>query len=816
MLRSFLRRGPFLVILVCAVAAAGAIAAIAALLRADANTELLLDKRDRDLTYYSQSRRDWPSDDEFAIVCCRRADWFTAESLALLREIERACKAVPHTAKVLSLFDVPLLRQSPLPLPRIVDAKGVDLAKAKAELTDHALAKGTLISDDGEDAVLLVYLEKPEGYDALDKERTAAIEAGDEAKEKELEPAYEAKRAELRARRAAFVEGVRAVAREFTPRLDGPVRLSGLPIINVNLIEHVNHDVNWFGAASLLLFTAGFAAMYRRLRWTVLPIATCALPVLLSLAYMALRGEALTVITANMPLLLFVIMLPYTVYFVERYRERRAANPGESQAESTVGAAEDIWLPCFYSCVTTMMGFFALYIASSVRPVESLGEVTTIGLGLGLVCVFLFLPSTTLRMRPLADAPMGSHSEPSGIVRVAERIVLRRPGTVVAAAAVLLAFSFWGITKLTSENKFIDYFKPTSEVYVGLEHIDQQMGGTTPLDIVLTAKEPGFFRTEKGLDAIRAASDYVANDVKEVGSVTSLATLLGEARKAAAFSRMPEPQILRLAEGMKDLKPLLLDVATADYAKARILVRFRETAPTLNRKRILDGLRADLAKRPELAQLESRVTGVFLLYSNMLQSLIHTRDETSAWVSGTIFTMLVMLLGGFAFLMQYLPPGVRRFLQVYAGDDRPTVRGTVQAVLLAVLVIIPQALPAVVCLGVMGWTGVPLDLITVTIAAIAMGVGDDSAIQYTVRYRVELATANGDRRAAVTLTHATIGRAIWIATTIMVVGFAVLMVSDFAPTVMFGVFTALAMLMGQFASLTLLPSLFLLTGLPRR
>jgi predicted RND superfamily exporter protein len=794
MFRRLLDRGWLVVVIVFAAASIG-LGTFLPRVTVDASTNILLDEHDPDLAYYSKSRRLWPSDDEFAIVCARRGDWFTPESLEVLRGLQSDLEKRPHVRKVLSFLSVPMLRQSPFPAPTLIEAKGVDLAKAKEELTRHAIAKGTFISEDGRDAVLLAYLDVPAEHARLDRERFERIEKGDAAGLAATEEPWEAACADLRARRRAMVAGVREAAATWSAKTEGPIRLSGLPFINVSLIDFVSHDLQWFGVASFALFTLAFAVVYRRLRWVALPIVSCLLPVALILGAMAAMGLKLTVITANLPLLLFVVMLPYTVYFVERYRERRAQGTGESHLDSTAGSAADIWQPCLYSCTTTMAGFASL-LTSGVKPVWWFGMMMTIGLGVGLACAFLFLPGAARPLGAIEDPRAEANPKPSGLVRALERIVLRIPLATALSGLVLLGGAAWGCTKVTVENKFIDYFWPRSEIYQGLEYIDAHMGGTTPLDVMLTSKEPGFFKKPEGIAAIRAASAYLEK-VPEVGSVTSLATLLDEARKAKALSSMEVEMLTKF----KAVEPILRDLATPDFATARVQIRFRETAPTLHRKRILAGLREDLAKRKELADLSPRPTGVFLLYSNMLDSLLQSQKDTFAMVVAAIFLMLVALFGTYD-------------LRRGAGGER--VRGGVaHSALLSLVVLLPQVLPAVVVLGVMGWFGIPLDLITVTIAAIAMGVGIDAAIQYTVRYRIELAATGGDRRAAVTRSHATIGRSIWLATSIMVAGFVVLALSDFVPTVMFGLLNALAMLMGQFAALTVLPSLFLLTGLPR-
>jgi len=399
-----------------------------------------------------------------------------------------------------------------------------------------------------------------------------------------------------------------------------------------------------------------------------------------------------------------------------------------------------------------------------------------IGMASGLVIVFLAIPSMSRPLAPLQVNP-AKRSGPNALVRFFERITLRRPGAVVVGSLLLMAISVWGASRISAQSKFTEYFRKSSEVYQGLEYIDNQMGGTTPLEIILTSTEPGYFLKPVGLAALESVARYF-DDVPETGNLRSLATVVDELKKKNDKIVPMLPFLARLDQ----VRSITKEFANEDYSVSRVLVRLRETAPTLDRNVVLDGLRAYLATQPELKGLEVRETGVFLLYANMLNSLIELQRSTFLYVLLAVLLMLVVLF-------RSLP--------------------------LAFLVLLPQLLPALVTLGAMGWFGIPLDLVTVVIASIAMGVGIDAAIQYTVRYRAELAV-DGDRRAAVTRAHATIGRAIWIATSVIVAGFCTLVLSDFRPSIWFGLFTAVAMLISQVAALTTLPSIFLLTGYPRR
>ena len=908
MYQKLLDRGAIPIILLF-LAAAAAMGAFLPRFSVDAGTNALLNEDDRDLEYYNITRPTWGYD-EYAIVCARRADWFTPESLDLLKELTAELGKAPNAKSILSILTVPLLRNQPpafggFPVLTPLSSPKADVAKAKKELLEHTQALGNLISQDGRDLSILVYLDVPGSLLLLEPQWSRAQGLKDRAALASIEKDYEAALTELRARRKALIAAVRAVAARFSPRMDEPIRLSGLPIITVNLVEHVSADLYIFGVASFVLFLLAFLVIYRKARWTAMPILACLIPVVLVVGAMAMTGKKVTVITSNLPVLLFVLMLPYTVYFVERYRERRSLYPAESNLDSSAGAGREIWVPCLYSATTTMAGFASL-LTSGINPVRVFGLMMTIGMAVGLACVFLFLPALSRPLRPLEVTGAGTASEPKGPVRWLARLVLGAPGWVVVFSAALLGLSAWGATKITVETKFIDYFWPKSEVYKGLDYIDNRMGGTTPMEIMLTSKKPGFFKTPEGLQALAAASSYFQS-VPETGNVRSLKTLIDEARKAlkamkdealintvvliagpklqwqcaeckgvkgeAPKAGEPDPpagterpKSCPTCKGERPMKftgidpGLVGEFCNRDFTVSRVMVRFKETAPTLNRKRILDGLAAHLKGQPELADLAPRPTGVFVLYSNMLQSLIQSQRDTFAMVLAAIWVMLVVLFVSFPGLSKGAATAIGvacflaaaaalgawlvsregsrglllltqpRWVAAWLGLSLVLLLATAAAILkgagsvarwaldttaLPTLVLVPQVLPVLGVMGTMGFTGIPLDMVTVMISSIAMGVGIDAAIQYTVRYRIELGATGGDRRAAVTRSHATIGRAIWIATSIVVAGFIVLSLSKFVPTVTFGLFTALAMLLGQFAALTLLPSLFLLFKLPR-
>ena len=767
---SWVVRRAWLVVVVVLLAAGALAVSQFGKLGIEFQTTTLLDQKDPELKIYEElhETRTW-SQNEFAVVCASGVDWTSEEGATLLRALVTDLEAGPEVGGTMSLLNIPLLRQNPDQKPNVLALAGggmkyvggtapINHESARIELLDHELATGSLISKDGRSTNVLVYLRVPEPG----APGTATTQA----------------------RWQQLVDGLRTVRTQWEGRLPERLRLAGVPLVYTYIMERVAHDLQVFGIAAAVLFSLGLLVIYRKIRYVILPLVTSLLPVVAILGYMAIAGVPFTVITSNLPLLLFVIALPYTIYLIERYLERRHLHPQEDGGEAIVRAAQSIWLPCVFSTLTTMAGF-AAFTTSGIVPVKMFGILMTAGSLLSLLLVFLFLPSALQPWRPVPPPSPSSSAATGtgGFGRLSAgfaRLALTRPRTIIALSTLVLVASIAGTFRLTAENKFTSYFWPSSDVYQGLEFIDQNLGGTSTLEIYLRSGKVGHFKSAEGIASVAAVEQYF-HAVPEVGSLRSLPALIREARKTFRpewFPSMQDGALVSLVQGMAP--ELFQDIMSPDGRTASLQVRFKETAPTLNRRQIIEGLEAHLAslKDSSLQGLEIETTGIFVLYANMLNSLIDSQRDTLGFVVGSIYLMLLLLF--------------RKFR-------------------LALVVLVPQALPAVTMLGVMGWGGIPLDLVTVMIAAIALGVGVDSAIQYTMRYREEIAL-DGDPRAALSRTHATVGRAIWVATSIIVLGFAVLVTSDFFPSVWFGLLTGLAMLMSQFSALLTLPSLFLWLG----
>lgn len=734
----------------------------------NANTDAFLQEDDPGIKAYYEIRQEWGTD-EFALVCVTADDWFTPAGIKRLKKIEEELKEVPYVASIMSILDVPLLRQRPQEKVKLLRLKDrmtslrepeVFLETAATELKDHELATGNLISADGRSLNLLAYLE-------WDPEETTP------------EPS-------LNVRREKLVAGVRELAARWNGKLSDPVHLSGIPLIQRAVFENLRHDLVIFGLAALLLFSLALMVVYRDPWLVLLPLLCCLLPVVGILGAMSAFGIELALVTSNMPVLLFVLMLPYTVYFLERYRERYQLSPEMDGLSLSMAAVRSIFVPCLFSCATTLAGFLALS-TSKITPIQEFGRIMSVGMLVGFLLVFLFLPTAMSRLRPSRIVKRKRDEEGvrlGGLVRIWLNVTLAKPVVVVILALLVMVMALLGASQLTAQSKFTGYFWPKSETYQGLKFVDQKVGGTTWIEVVLSSKEEkaGYFKSRAGLQALRTVEEYFET-VPETGNVLSLHSLVKEMRKTVTRERYPLlADSLLLTAITPSSKEMIEETTTRNYTISRVTIRMKETAPTLHRGKILAGLDDHLKEHAEVfEEVDVLVTGVFPLYADLQRQLFEGQRQSVFLVPLAVFLMLLLLFRSAVF---------------------------------AVLVLIPQALPATVLLGIMGWAGIPLDLVTVMIAAIAIGVGIDASIQYAMRYREEW-RRTGNHEESVARAHATIGRAIWKATSIIVAGFAILALSDFFPTFWFGVFTAGAMVLSQLATLTVLPSLFLLTRWPR-
>lgn len=807
----------------------------------DASADSLTLENDTSIDYLREISKRYQSGDFLVLTYAPKADMFSDESINTLKQLRDELASVDGVASVYSMIDVPLLYS---PMRTLAEQKestrtlltpGVDRAMVKQEFLTSPIYRDMLLSPDGTTSAILLNLKVNNQYIQMARHRDALRlkrdkEGLSESEEKELvrvSAEFLDYRTATAAQDAARVEIVRGIVAKYQDRAQ--IFLGGVSMITTDMIAYIKSDLVVFGAALVAFIIFMLAFLFRQWRFVVLPLATCLMSVTLMLGWLSWIDWRLTVISSNFVALLLIMVFAFTIYVVVRYREIHAIDPDMDQADIVLQTVRDMAVPCLYSALTTIVAFMSL-VMSGIRPVIDFGWMMTIGLVVGFILVFVVLPAG-LMILPKGEPKDRGDNSAALTVRFS-KLAEFHGGKILLLALITMLVSAWGITRLEVENRFVDYFKSDSEIHQGLSVIDRQLGGTVTLDIILDADKntidiveseaadeedpfaedvseatsedefsdeedpfadvgeedafadesdtttavPSYWFSVAGLDQVKQIHTYLES-LPEVGKVQSLATVYQLAHdinkgKLNDF----ELNVLRsmLSEDIKNflITPYLVDEAQ----QTRITLRVIETTPNLKRAELVKRIRQYAETEAGFKPEQVNFTGMLVLYNNMLQSLFASQISTIGVVFVSIMLMMIVLFRSFK---------------------------------IALIAILPNILAAGTVLGAMGLVGIPLDMMTTTIAAIVVGVGVDQAIQYFYRFRIEF-EHDQNYVEAMHRSHASIGRAMYYTSVTIIVGFSILMLSQFIPSIYFGVLTAFAMFMAIVGSLTLLPKLILM------
>ncbi len=779
--------------------------------RLDASADSLLLENDQDYKVFRQLSERYQSESFLVVALVPEQGVFAASTLKRVDQLALDLEEVPGISSVVSLLDVPLLAQGEGSLTelagnyRTLRDSEVDLDKARDELTTSPLFSELIVSADGKTTALQLNLDEAPEFEALQGERRrisqriGAGKATSDEKQRfvQLDAQYELQKRQLNQKRHDTIIAVRAVMERHHDA--GSLVLGGVSMIADDMITFIRNDLVTFGLGVFVFLVAMLAIVFRAIRWVVLPLASCFFAGLSMMGLLGLAGWQVTVISSNFISLMLILTMSMNVHLVVRHRQLVRDHPELAHPARVLMTMQKMFWPCLYTALTTILAFGSL-VLSSIKPVIDFGWMMSLGLVVTFAVSFLLFPSL---LAVLGPAQKGESASVPGLKFTAtlSRITAQRGRLVITTSLALAILGGIGITRLEVENSFINYFGKDTEIYRGLKLIDRELGGTTPLDVIVRFEpEPEIAATDESDDdlALLLGSvsqgdpvDYwftprkiktvsMVHDFLEsrygVGQVLSLASLIrvGESISKAPFDTF---ELAVLYKRMPDdLKAALLSpYVSIERDEVRLTARIRDSLPDLRRNVLLQEIQSGLEKELNLEPEAFQISGLVVLYNNMLQSLF----------SSQIMSLGVVMLG-IALMLLILFRSLR----------------------LAVIGIAPNLLAAAIILGVMGWARIPLDMMTITIASITLGIAVDNSIHYIYRFRSEIGRV-GDYVETLHYCHANIGRAIFYTAITIIAGFSILVLSNFLPTIYFGVFTALGMAMALLASLTLLPKMIL-------
>ena len=784
--------------------------------RLDASADSLLLEDDPDLEFSREVNNRYGARDSVVVAYTPEAELFSRETLATLDQLRQDLLAIDRVESIESILTVPVFGDTPLTAISedyltIMDGEQ-DLEPAREEIMSSPVFRNAVLSPDGDTAGLLVSFAIDETSRSLLNRRTelrnlwrgGTISQDEAAELRQVEAEYAEYSVIAADRQHEMIGAIRETLNRY--RDGAQIYLGGAPMIADDLMTFVQGDLSVFSIAVVLLIIVALGLIFRKARWVALPLACCAVAGTVMVGMLGLMDWRVTVVSSNFISLLLIITISLTVHLMVRYRELRATRHFSNHDKLLRHAVLSMFRPCLYTALTTGVAFGSL-IVSGILPIITFGWMMMMGVATALMVAFTLFPAAVKSLK-VDDTRLSSDLR-LNLTGALAGITDRLRGNVLIIYALVVVFSVVGLTRLRVENSFIDYFRESTEIYQGMTLFDDKLGGTLSFDVVVdldseetiddgfddgfdagfddafggfdqdlgsSSDDEAYWFTAPKMNQVKAIHEYLDNDpqtgkVLSFGAVIQLAEQLNGNQPidsllwALLYSRIPET--------LKDtvLNPF---VSIADN-QLRYNVRVIESAADLNRNELLQRIETGLEQEFGFEDEQVRLTGILVMYNNVLQSLFQSQILTLGVVMLAIMLMFLTLF---------------RSLKI------------------AMICIVPNAVAAAFVLGIMGWLNIPLDIMTITIAAVSVGIGVDNTIHYMHRFRREYPRF-GNYRQTMFFCHNSIGRAMYFTSMTIVAGFSILALSNFIPTIVFGLLTSLAMLVALTGSLTLLPQLLI-------
>lgn len=816
--------------------------------RMDASADALVLENDKDLRFFREVYKKYKAEDFlFVAYTPNNGDILSKDSLDDIQNIKtELLNAVPNLSTVFTVLDAPLIDSPRLSLselqqgPRTVRTEGVDKNLARKELQNGIAYGNNLVSTDGKVTAMLLNFKRDEKYNRLLEARESIRQI---KLQRELTPDEQAKLAAASAEYTAYqiefnngvkqdITRIRNVLNQHKDKAE--IFLGGPSMIAVDMVNFIRKDLAIFGIGILLLLVGVLTIIFRRLRWVLLPMLSCVVTVVLTTSLLGLLDWPITVISSNYVSLLLIITLSMNIHLVVRYRHLHAnVMPEATQLELVKHTMKEMAMPCFYMTITTMVAFGSL-VVSGIRPVIDFGYMMVCGVLLAFVSSFVIFPLVLQLLKK--HEPDNPHNASESMTIAIGQFTLKRGNLVLFLFGALAVITAFGITKLQVENRFIDYFKSDTEIHQGMLVIDQKLGGTTPLEVIIkpdakfyellekqknkssqpdtpqvantnaddewggeedlfdegedlfgededlfdgetTQKPFNYWFNSTEIKRLENIHDYI-QAYPEVGKVMSFATATKMATMVNKDVPLNDFELSVLDEQMPDAlrKTLVQPYLSEDYNEARIVMRVVDSNKELRRGELIERMHKGIIETFGFEPEQVRMTGMLVLYNNMLQSLFESQIMTLGAVMAVIFFMFIVLF---------------------------------RSIRVAAVAMLPNILSSTAILGVIGWLGIPLDLMTITIAAITVGIAVDDAIHYIYEFK-QVLIETGDYAKATLRGHANVGKAMYYTSITIVVGFSILVFSNFIPSIYFGVLSGVAMLIALLCNLLLLPRLLVL------
>ena len=775
----------------------------------DASSDALLLEGDPDLKYLREVNETYGSKDFLVLTYTPVSSFTTKETILNLQLLKSKIEKLTWVDSVITVIDVPLLKSTDETLmERLKNYKTlaypeIDRKRGFDEIINSPIYKNYVISEDGKTSGIVVYLKKDERlaeYVKIKDKYYNQLNDGGLSKDEKVNykkflNEYEKYKNLYNIRNHQNITEIRDVINKYGE--NAKIHLGGIPMIADDMMSYIKNDILVFGIGVFIFIIFTLWLIFRNIKWVVMPLLGCATSVIIMIGLLGLIGWKVTVISSNFIALMLILNMAMNIHLTVRFLQLKKEFPALTKKETVLEASKKMMLPILYTVLTTICAFLSL-VFSGIKPIIDFGWMMTLGLFVSLLVTFLLLPSL-LNIFSSDNEIYVKDTEKSFITSALGSFTKNNKFTIFGSTLIIIILSIVGISKLEVENSFINYFDKETEIYKGMKKIDDDLGGTTPLNIILKFPVPKkenveedefsewedeesgenkskYWFTRDKMDKIIKVHDYL-DSLPEIGKVLSFGSIL----RVAEDLNKKELQSLEIAvlyskipEEIK--KEIIAPYISVEKDEARINVRIKDSLKDLRRNDLIKKINTDLNTKLNLDKDEYKLAGVLILFNNLLQSLFKSQ----------ILTLGIVILG--IFLMFFV---------------------LFRNLMLSFIGVVPNFIAAFFILGIIGLLGIPLDMMTITIAAITIGIAVDNSIHYIYRFKEEFKKIN-NYNDTLDRCHSTVGIAILNTSITIVFGFSILVLSNFIPTIYFGIFTGIAMLLAMMSVLTLLPKLILI------
>ncbi len=755
--------------------------------RLDASSETLLIEGDPDLAYLKEVSERYGSREFLILTYTPNEGMVTDTSINNLLSLKYKIQSLNWVHSVVTLLDIPLLSNSDAPLQERLESfktlkdEEVDKDRGFKEILNSPVFRNFVISEDGKTSGIIVYIKQTQKLENIESKSKDEIEN------------YKDK---IKKQNHQNILEIRQVIQSYGDV--GKIYLGGIPMIADDMMTFIKSDIVVFGIGVLLFIVATLWFVFRKLIWIIVPISSCVVSVVIMTGLLGLLGWKVTVISSNFISLMLILTMAMNIHMSTRFLQLKKDSPSKNSLEIISLTTRKMFWPIFYTVLTTILAFLSL-IFSEIKPIIDFGWMMTFGLITSFIITFTLLP-TFLSFAPSNNISLKKEQN-SKFTTFLGSLSISKKNLIFSITGIVIILSVIGISKLEVENSFINYFNKNTEIYKGMKLIDEELGGTTPLEVILkfpkkdkenkSAEDDEFedwgdendknddkyWFTKDKIDKIASVHNYL-DSLPEIGKVLSFSSIidvatqlnknkpLGTLEMGVLYSKIPQ-----------SIKTEIIDpYLSIANDEARISLRIIDSQENLRRNDLINKINFDLKDKIGLEESEYQLAGVLILFNNLLQSLFKSQILTLGLVMIGIFIMFLILF---------------------------------RNIKLSLIGVVPNFIAAFFILGIIGLLEIPLDMMTITIAAITIGIAVDNSIHYIYRFKEEFNKIK-DYNKTLQLCHSTVGVAILNTSITIVFGFSILVLSKFIPTIYFGMFTGLAMLLAMISVLTLLPALILI------